>query len=52
MKIVLNLVEVGEILVKHLCKIGKLEKAPVTNLEWHVYRHSLQDSYVEIEIKQ
>ena len=48
MKIVLSLNEVGEILVDHLRKTGKLENVE-TDLHWHVSKNNLKDSYVEIK---
>jgi len=48
MKIVLSLSEIGQILVDHLCKTGKLEYDTEAVATWRVAKN-LDDSYIEIE---
>ena len=48
MKLVLTLEEVGNIVVEHLREKGTL-KNELTDLNWHVRKDSLSDSYVEIK---
>ena len=49
MKIVLNIDEVGQILVNHLCKTGRLENDVVATLTWNIDKFKMQNSYVEIK---
>lgn len=48
MKITLSLSEVDQIIIEHLCKIGKLEYDTETAVTWRVAKN-LEDSYIEIE---
>ena len=48
MKIVLSLDEAGELLLKHLCKTGKLEYDTETEVAWRIAKN-LDDSFIVIE---